>query len=242
MNLQTGCYSISAACHILLLLVFVLLTAGAVSRRDIVTIDFTLENCLQQPVPAERTEPSSAPRPPPMPSGAPASQAMIAPPAPVMPNPVKAPPAEPVVQQFAGAPVMQVPLQQVEGTTAPTRVVTGQSMTVSPATVVSTGKNREASADQERKKYLNEQFNYIRDLITKRLTYPAIARKMEWSGKVVLAFVVAEDGSVTSIELKESSGYPILDKSAISTVRSSAPFPPPPVAAEIVIPVLFRLQ
>jgi protein TonB len=65
---------------------------------------------------------------------------------------------------------------------------------------------------------------------------------MEWSGKVILAFVVTEDGGVRSVQIKESSGYSVLDNSAMNTVRSVAPFPRPPVAAEIVIPVHFRLQ
>jgi len=83
---------------------------------------------------------------------------------------------------------------------------------------------------------------HIRDLIIKHLTYPQIARRMEWSGRVVLAFVVAADGSVRSVHIKESSGYPALDNSAMETVKSVAPFPKPPAAAEIVMPVQFRLQ
>ncbi|MFH1029103.1 MAG: energy transducer TonB, partial [Pseudomonadota bacterium] len=91
-------------------------------------------------------------------------------------------------------------------------------------------------------RYLNEHFTYIRDLIVKRLTYPRIARRMGWSGRVVLAFVVAEDGSVRSIQVRESSGYSVLDNSAMETVKRVAPFPRPPVAAEIVMPVQFQLQ
>lgn len=91
-------------------------------------------------------------------------------------------------------------------------------------------------------RYLKEHFTYIRDLIVKRLSYPHVARRMGWSGRVVLAFVVAEDGSVRSIQVRESSGYSVLDNSAMETVKSVAPFPRPPVAAEIVMPVQFQLQ
>ncbi|MGE0917407.1 energy transducer TonB [Trichlorobacter lovleyi] len=74
------------------------------------------------------------------------------------------------------------------------------------------------------------------------LTYPQLARRRGWSGRVVLAFVVAEDGSVRSIHVKEGSGHTLLDNSAVETVKGVAPFPKPPVAAEIIMPVVFRLE
>lgn len=90
--------------------------------------------------------------------------------------------------------------------------------------------------------YLKEHFAYIRDLIGKRLSYPAVARRMGWSGRVVVVFTVSEDGKALSVRIKESSGYQILDTCAMDTVRNTAPFPRPPVAAEIVVPVHFRLH
>lgn len=98
------------------------------------------------------------------------------------------------------------------------------------------------TAQKAQQVYLNEHFTYIRNLIIKRLVYPRIARRMGWNGRVILAFVVAEDGSVHSLHVRESSGYPALDNSAMETVKSVAPFPRPPVAAEIVMPVQFQLQ
>lgn len=96
--------------------------------------------------------------------------------------------------------------------------------------------------DKEQQRYLKEHVTYIRDLITTHLTYPPMARKMNWSGKVVVAFVVAEDGTVNNIRVVESSGYKTLDKSALETVRSVAPFPNPPLRAEIVVPINFRMM
>jgi protein TonB len=96
--------------------------------------------------------------------------------------------------------------------------------------------------EKAQQKYLKEHFTYIRDLIIKRLSYPAVARRMGWSGRVVLAFVVAEDGTILSLQIRNSSGYQVLDTCAVDTVKSIAPFPRPPVAAEIVMPVHFRLQ
>ena len=95
--------------------------------------------------------------------------------------------------------------------------------------------------EKTQQRYMKEHFGYIRDLITTHLVYPPMARRMNWSGKVVLAFVIAEDGTVHAIRVVETSGFQILDKSAVETVRSVAPFPKPPVRAEITVPVNFRM-
>ena len=91
-------------------------------------------------------------------------------------------------------------------------------------------------------RYLKEHFTYIRELITKHLVYPPIARKMNWSGKVVVAFTIAENGNVQDVRVAATSGFQILDKSAVETVRSVAPFPKPPVRAEIVVPINFKIM
>lgn len=95
--------------------------------------------------------------------------------------------------------------------------------------------------EQAQQRYLREQFAYISSLIARRLVYPPLARRMNWSGKVVLAFDILEDGSVHKIRVAQSSGFPILDKSALETVKRASPFPKPPVRAEIVVPITFRI-
>jgi len=96
--------------------------------------------------------------------------------------------------------------------------------------------------EKAQQRYLKEHFSYIRDLITRRLAYPPMARKMRWSGKVVVAFVIAEDGTVHNLRVVDSSGFPVLDRSAAETVRNVAPFPKPPVRAEITLPINFRMM
>ncbi len=99
-----------------------------------------------------------------------------------------------------------------------------------------------STLENVQQRYLKEHFTYIRDLITTHLVYPLMARKMNWSGKVVVAFVIAEDGTVNNIRVIETSGFPVLDRSVLETVRGVAPFPKPPVRAEIVIPINFRMM
>lgn len=111
-----------------------------------------------------------------------------------------------------------------------------------PSPAVSSAGNKQASAGNESQRYLAEHFTYIRDLVRKHLVYPAMAQKMGWGGKAVVAFVVMENGSVDNIHMVESSGIPLLDRSAMETIRRASPFPRPPVKAEIVIPVLFKIR
>ena len=98
------------------------------------------------------------------------------------------------------------------------------------------------STGSESQRYLAEHFSYIRDLVGKHLVYPVMARKMGWSGKAVVVFTIMEDGTASDIRLAVSSGRAILDRSAVETIRRAAPFPKPPLRAEILLPVLFKLQ
>lgn len=79
-----------------------------------------------------------------------------------------------------------------------------------------------------------------------RPPYPYQARSRGHEGLVILMAEVRDDGRVSSIRLKRSSGYSSLDQSALSTVRSWL-FEPAKrlgmaVASVVEIPVRFSLQ
>ena len=93
-----------------------------------------------------------------------------------------------------------------------------------------------------KQEYIKAQFIYIKDDIQKNITYPRLARKMGWEGKVVVSFVICEDGMVINIRIVKSSGYTLLDKNAVESIKKSMPFPSPPVRAELVVPVSYRLS
>jgi periplasmic protein TonB len=90
--------------------------------------------------------------------------------------------------------------------------------------------------------YLKKHFLYIRDIIQKNIIYPTLARKMGWQGKVTISFLILPDGGVSEIRIAKSSGKDILDRNAVETVKRVSPFPPPPVKAEITVPVVYALQ
>ena len=89
--------------------------------------------------------------------------------------------------------------------------------------------------------YVKVNFHQIKDNIQNKISYPRLARKMGWEGKVIVSFVVGKNGKILEVHIVESSGFAALDKNAISTIRKAAPFPCPPVSAELVVPVIYRL-
>jgi protein TonB len=65
---------------------------------------------------------------------------------------------------------------------------------------------------------------------------------MGWQGKVLLSFIITADGLVREFKIIKSSGFAMLDKSAVESVKDTAPFPKPPVEAQVVIPIVYRLE
>jgi periplasmic protein TonB len=96
--------------------------------------------------------------------------------------------------------------------------------------------------DKGQNRYLREHFSYIRDKILSNIHYPAIARSMGWQGRVLLSFIITQDGSIKEAKIVQGSGFNILDKNAVETVKETAPFPKPPAEARLVIPITYRLE
>jgi periplasmic protein TonB len=90
--------------------------------------------------------------------------------------------------------------------------------------------------------YVREHFAYIRDKILGNIRYPAMARRLGWQGRVVLSFIITLDGSIKEAKVMQGSGFEVLDKNAVDTVKDTAPFPKPPAEAKLVIPITYRLE
>lgn len=97
-------------------------------------------------------------------------------------------------------------------------------------------------AVQPQEQYVKEHFLYIKDSVQGKITYPRIARKMGWQGRVLISFTICRDGSVKDIRIVESSGFKALDNNAVKVIQKVAPFPRPPVSAELTIPVIYKLS
>jgi protein TonB len=106
----------------------------------------------------------------------------------------------------------------------------------------SSGNGSGNSPEQLKSKYLSENFAYIKDIIQKRLAYPAKARREGLTGKARVSFVILENGQVANIKILNSTGYEILDLNLIETIKEVAPFPKPPIKAELRVPIFYRLE
>jgi protein TonB len=76
--------------------------------------------------------------------------------------------------------------------------------------------------------------------------YPALARRRQWQGTVVLEVLVKADGLVAELMVEQSSGHRVLDEAALAAVRNWR-FTPgrqgrQPVAMKVLVPVRFGLQ
>lgn len=101
---------------------------------------------------------------------------------------------------------------------------------------------KKPSSDQKRIKFINSvsthkylAAQYITDWQRKienmgNLNYPAIAKRPGFSSSLTMDVGIKPNGSIYSIRISKSSGYPALDQAAKRIVRLSAPFPPLPKA------------
>ena len=104
------------------------------------------------------------------------------------------------------------------------------------------GKGTGNSPEQLRKKYLNENFAYIKDIIQKHISYPSRAKREGLTGTAMVSFIILVNGQVSNIRIIRSTGYEILDINLIETIKEVAPFPKPPIKAELHIPYNYRLE
>ncbi len=82
----------------------------------------------------------------------------------------------------------------------------------------------------------------IRASTYQKLSYPSLARRMGWAGQVVLRFRVNPAGKVLSETILVSSGFAILDESALDALKRAAPFPTRGRDLDIILPVVFALH
>jgi periplasmic protein TonB len=76
--------------------------------------------------------------------------------------------------------------------------------------------------------------------------YPQRARLNKWEGKVVIQMKIHDDGHLSDAAVEESSGFPILDQTALAIIHQASPLElDHPLLAKTVIlsvPLTFRLE
>jgi protein TonB len=72
---------------------------------------------------------------------------------------------------------------------------------------------------------VEERLSEIRNQVQAQVEYPAIARERGTSGRSVVSFELAPDGTPQRLETLTSSGSIALDRAALRAVEAAAPFP-----------------
>lgn len=67
----------------------------------------------------------------------------------------------------------------------------------------------------------------VRQQIERHKVYPALARNLDMSGTVEVAYVINREGRLIHVKIVASSGSKILDRAALQAVRAAV-FPPMP--------------
>ena len=96
---------------------------------------------------------------------------------------------------------------------------------------------------QSQEIYLREKLSVISSIVQKHITYPPLARRMGWMGRVIVSFTLHPDGRLEELRVEKSSGYELLDKNALDTVKRVAHlFPTPPVEVVVKLPINYELK
>lgn len=61
--------------------------------------------------------------------------------------------------------------------------------------------------------------------LNQHFTYPKLAVRRNWQGKVLLSLRVSSSGNIENIQLKKSSGYNVLDQAAINALHKMKNLP-----------------
>ena len=88
----------------------------------------------------------------------------------------------------------------------------------------------------------SKDYNYIRDAVIKNVKYPERARRLGLEGKVLLSFIVLENGTTKEIKVMQSSGHSLLDGSAKEAVALTRIARMVPYRIVVNLPITFRLQ
>jgi len=154
----------------------------------------------------------------------------ILPPAPADPAPVAA--ATPVKQQALERPATR---QRIDPPVpVPAQVPNNTARTA-----------QAASSSTSREQHEQHLRACVMELITRQLSYPAIARRKGWQGVVRLELHIEPDGQISDLQIDQTSGYAVLDKAALQSLQLARI----PEAAQwldgetvdIIVPVEYRL-
>jgi TonB family protein len=87
----------------------------------------------------------------------------------------------------------------------------------------------------------NTDFLIIRNKVLSHLKYPAIAKRMRWSGKVIVKLTINSSGKLINVSLVKSSGKKQLDDAALQAANAirGQDLPKPQSTTDVTLPIIF---
>ncbi|ADC88807.1 TonB family protein [Thermocrinis albus DSM 14484] len=139
-------------------------------------------------------------------------------------------------------PSAQKEFQVSQGNQTPAAAVTEKEASKSES-VAEEPPKRVFSPEEAGEEYLKNYGQLVRDAVARYLSYPPLAKRMGWEGKVILRIVLDKEGKLLDLTIQKSSGYQLLDQAALEAVeRAHSFFPKPGIKVVILLPVAFRLE
>ena len=92
----------------------------------------------------------------------------------------------------------------------------------------------------------NDYYDMMRMKIERNKQYPENAKNLHQQGLVTVSFIIDQQGRLSSLRVVNGSRFKVLDRAALEAVRTSAPFPRPPISLfkeplKLELTILFEL-
>jgi protein TonB len=88
-----------------------------------------------------------------------------------------------------------------------------------PLAAETTQKPGQGTTDSTRSELRNQLLGELQTHLSRYLVYPPLARERGWEGTVLLGMRVESDGHLEKIRIERSSGYAVLDHSALNSLH-----------------------
>lgn len=100
-------------------------------------------------------------------------------------------------------------------------------------------------SEEQQEKSKARVLSIIYKKLNQHFTYPKLAQKRNWQGKVLLSLRVSSSGEINNVQLHKSSGYSLLDQAAIDSLIKVKQLPQIsswlPYDINLKLPVIYQL-
>ncbi|MDP3731692.1 MAG: TonB family protein [Candidatus Omnitrophota bacterium] len=146
----------------------------------------------------------------------------------------------------AAPPTKEKPIEDKKKAKAPLALTLKEGVKKEEATAKEESKLKVSDAP-EKTSPVSEYVSKISQQIRRNFVYPWAAQQANLEGSLKLGLRLYYTGQLLEVEIRESSGYAVLDENAVSIVKKIAPYPAFPAQMKqkelwIDLPVIYKIQ